>query len=71
MAFSYTRSYSRIRPAWFFLKRDLSKTITLQLTIRDILHQEHSCKACKSRVYKPHLMSTREICYYIYYITTS
>src|SRR5271168_3920058 len=30
-------------------------------TIRDILHQEHSRRSHKSKVYKPHLMSIREI----------
>ena len=45
----------------FSLGEIREKTIAPRLTIRDILHQEHSRKARKSRVYKPRLMSTREI----------
>jgi hypothetical protein len=30
-------------------------------TIRDILHQEHSRRSREGKVYKPHLMSVREI----------
>jgi len=37
------------------------RTTASQSTIRGILHQEHFCRACKNRVYKPCLMSAREI----------
>jgi hypothetical protein len=36
-------------------------TTASRSTIRDILHQEHSRRACKTRVYKPYLMSICEI----------
>ena len=55
----------------FSLSEIREKTTTLRLTIKDILHQKHSCKARKSRVYKPRLMFTCEICRYIRYIATS
>ena len=45
----------------FSLSEIRQKTTASRSTIRDILHQEHSRKARKRRVYKPHLMSIREI----------
>jgi len=37
-------------------------------TIRNILHQEHSYRSRKNKVYKPYLISVREIRQYIRYI---
>ncbi|KAF4631488.1 hypothetical protein G7Y89_g6643 [Cudoniella acicularis] len=43
-------------------KRDIVfKTSASRRTIRDILHQEHRRRGRKGKVYKPHLMSIREI----------
>jgi Transposase len=45
-----------------FSQRDIIlKTSAPRRTIRDILHQEHCRRSRKGKVYKPHLMSTREI----------
>ena len=45
----------------FSLGEIRKKTTASRSIIRDILHQEHSRRARKTRVYKPHLMSIREI----------
>jgi hypothetical protein len=44
------------------------KTGAPRRTIQDILHQEHCRRSRKGKVYKPHLMSTREIRHCIRYI---
>jgi transposase len=52
----------------FSLSEIRKKTTASRSTIRDILHQEHSRRVRKNRVYRPHLMSIREIRRYIRYI---
>jgi Transposase len=45
-----------------YLQRDIvQKTSAKRRTIKDILHQEHCWRSRKGKVYKPHLMSVREI----------
>lgn len=52
----------------FSLGQIRQKTTASRSTIRDILHQEHSRRARKSQVYKPHLISNREVRRIICYI---
>jgi hypothetical protein len=54
----------------FSLSEIREKTTASRLTIRDILHQEHSRRSRKNRVYKPHLMFIREIRRYIRHIAS-
>jgi hypothetical protein len=55
-----------------FSQRDIvRRTGAKRQTIRDILHQEHCRRSRKGKVYKPHLMSIREIRRCIRHIASS
>jgi hypothetical protein len=55
-----------------FSQRDIvRRTGAKRRTIRDILHQEHCRRSRKNKVYKPHLMSIREIRHCIRHIANS
>ena len=59
-----TPARATIRAMWRlgFKPRDIiSRTSAPRSTIKDIIHQEHSRRARKGKVYKPHLMTRRLI----------
>src|SRR2546430_550805 len=70
MAYSCTSYCSRMPTRWIFATRDRPKDRrTKERIIRRILNQESSRRGRKGKVYKPHLMSTRDIRHCISHIS--